>query len=319
MYRSPLAAALHLVDEPAEADQRLLHLLVAVVPLLLRRRPEVVAPAVGQLLRRVVQPRVGLAGHHVVVDGRLDEVARDVAFVVAAPLGGPALGPARRVAQRERGLEIAVRLLRGQDLRNPVLERRAHLRVRREDLGVALRIDHERDAHRLDRLVHPGVREDVALVGAVRLPGQRLGRLDEVVDAARAQLEVGAVDLVDAVRDPVHDQRLDGPVPERAVDPVAPGVDRQQVDQLRLGHDLHVQRRVDAASRRCRPSASAGRRRAPRTSAVVTGAVASANVTAPGPDTLLQAAFGGGPGGSGGGVGGAPGAGRRGWRRGGGP
>src|SRR6187402_1706983 len=36
--------------------------------------------------------------------------------------------------------------------------------------------------------------------------------------------------------------------------------------------------------------------------AVVMAALGSANVTVPGPDTLLQAAVGGGPGGSGGGV-----------------
>ncbi len=39
---------------------------------------------------------------------------------------------------------------------------------------------------------------------------------------------------------------LTRPVPERAVDPVAPGVDWQEVDQFRFGHDLHVQRRVGA-------------------------------------------------------------------------
>ena len=79
--------------------------------------------------------------------------------------------------QREGRLQIAVRLLRGEDLRDPVFERGAHLLVRLDDLGVALRVDHQRDAHRFDGLVHPGVREDVALVRAVRLAAQASCRL----------------------------------------------------------------------------------------------------------------------------------------------
>ena len=136
----------------------------------------------------------------------------------ASQCGDPALPAAVRLAQRERRLQVAVRLLRGQDLGNPVLQGGPHLLVRLDDLRIALRIDHQRDAHRLDRLVHPGVGEHIALVRAVRLAAQRLRRFDEVVDAARALRQVGAVDLVDAVRNPVHDQGLGAAVPQRTVD-----------------------------------------------------------------------------------------------------
>ena len=54
------------------------------------------------------------------------------------------------------------------------------------NLLIALRIDHQRDAHRLHRLMHPGVREHIALVLAVRLAALRLAGFDEVVDAAVA-------------------------------------------------------------------------------------------------------------------------------------
>src|SRR5262249_59384410 len=80
---SALAAALLVVDEAAEAHERLLHLLMAVVPLLLAGA-EVLDPAVGELLRGVVEPAVLASGQREVVDRGLEEVAGDVAFVVAA-------------------------------------------------------------------------------------------------------------------------------------------------------------------------------------------------------------------------------------------
>ena len=84
MYLVALAAAFHVVDEAAEAHQRLLHLLMAVVPGFLRRGSEVGVPAVGQLLRGVVEAGVLLVGHQVMIDGRFEEVAGGVAFVIAA-------------------------------------------------------------------------------------------------------------------------------------------------------------------------------------------------------------------------------------------
>ena len=226
---------LDLVHEAAEPDETLLHLLVPVVPRLLRRGADVIRPAVAELLCRVVQTEILAIRHHVVVDRRLDEVAGDVALVIPPVGHGPPLPPgsppacgrlvgARRVAQRERRLQVAVGMLRGQDLRDPVLEGRAQLLLRRDDLLIALRVDHQRQADGLDRLVHPRVREDVALVRGVRFAAQSLRGLDEVVDAAVASPggDVGAVALVDAVRNPRGDQGLDPGRPERARHRVGP-------------------------------------------------------------------------------------------------
>ena len=65
------------------------------------------------------------------VDGRFQKVARGVAFVIAAPfpvLERAGVDVAARIyaGQREGGLQIAVGLLRGEDLGNPVFERGAH-------------------------------------------------------------------------------------------------------------------------------------------------------------------------------------------------
>jgi len=226
------ARPLHVVHEPPEPHQGLLHLLVAVVPVLLARS-QVGGPAVGQFLGRIVQPLVRAVGQGVVVDGGLDEVAGHIALVVPPVPGIPPLGPAGPVGQGIGGLEIPVRLLGGQDLGDPVLQGGLHPRLGLEDLGVALGVDHEGDAHGLHGLVHPGVGEHIALVAAVGLAPQGLGRLNEVVDPARALAEVGVVDLVDAVGDPVDDQGLGPRVPERAVDLVV----------LRIHHVQAVRRR----------------------------------------------------------------------------
>ena len=74
----------NLIDEAAEAHQRLLHFLMAVVPRLLRRRSQIRMPAIRQFLGAVVEPRVLLAGHQVMIDGRFQEVAGRIAFVIAA-------------------------------------------------------------------------------------------------------------------------------------------------------------------------------------------------------------------------------------------
>src|ERR1039458_4816624 len=70
-------------SEPAEAHERLLHFLVAVIPVLLAR-PEVGHPAIPKLLRGVVQPFVLSFGQRVMVDRGFDEVTRDVSFMIAA-------------------------------------------------------------------------------------------------------------------------------------------------------------------------------------------------------------------------------------------
>ncbi len=102
--------ALFVVDEAAETDQRLLHLLVAVEPFLLAG-PDIGDPAIGQLLGGVIQPQIAAVGQGVVVDRRFDEIAGGVAFVVAALFGRPAMRPGGAIGQGIGGLQVAVRLL----------------------------------------------------------------------------------------------------------------------------------------------------------------------------------------------------------------
>ena len=114
-----------IVDEAAETHQRLLHLLVTVEPLLLART-DVRDPAVGQFLRGVVQAKIFAVGQRVVIDRGFDEVAGDIAFMIAAMIGRPALRPILAIGQNIGGLQVAIRHLRGEDDRNPALQRRAH-------------------------------------------------------------------------------------------------------------------------------------------------------------------------------------------------
>jgi hypothetical protein len=66
-----------------KAHERLLHFLVAVKPFFFARA-EVGHPAVGQFLGGVVKAAILAFGEGVMVDGRLDEVARRITLVVAA-------------------------------------------------------------------------------------------------------------------------------------------------------------------------------------------------------------------------------------------
>src|SRR5215469_10106180 len=100
-----------IIDEPAEANQRLLHLLVPVKPLLLAR-PDVRDPAVSQLLRPVVQAKVFSIGERVVIDSRLYEITGHVTFMVAAMVWRPAFRPVLAIGQSVRRLQIAIRHLR---------------------------------------------------------------------------------------------------------------------------------------------------------------------------------------------------------------
>ncbi len=99
--------------------------------------------------------------------------------MLASQAGAPPLGlvPFAPRAQRVAGLEIAVRLLGREDLGNPVLQRRLQLLLGLEDLGIALRIDHQRDADRLDGLVDPCVGKRVSNVRLVGLAAEFLGGL----------------------------------------------------------------------------------------------------------------------------------------------
>ena len=72
-----------------------------------------------------------------------------------------------------------------------------------------------------------------------RFAAQFLGGLDEVVDPALLQVRV--VDLVDAVGDPVRDDRPGPFVPERAVEGVGLGVDQVELLRGRRVHHFHGQ------------------------------------------------------------------------------
>src|SRR5262249_1898245 len=61
---------------------------------------------------------------------------------------------------------------------------------------------------------------------ASRLATQFLAGLDKVVDSTRPDFDIRAVDLVDAVRDPVDDQGFESWVPKGAVELVGFCVDR---------------------------------------------------------------------------------------------
>lgn len=63
--------------------------------------------------------------------------------------------------------------------------------------------------------MHVGIREHISFVLPELFAAELLGRFDKVVDAARV---VAALELVDAVGNPVHDQRFHPVIPQRAVD-----------------------------------------------------------------------------------------------------
>src|SRR5438128_3292095 len=90
----------------------------------------------------------------------------------------------------ESRLQIPVGFLRRQDLGDPIVESGAHLRLGLNDLIIALRIDHERNAHGFHGLVDPRVREYVALMEAMGLTAKLLAPFDEVVDSALSNFQI---------------------------------------------------------------------------------------------------------------------------------
>src|SRR5436305_1748431 len=150
------------------------------------------------------------------VDRRLNEVAGNISFVVATVLRRPPLRPHVAIRKSVGGLEITVRHLRCEDDRYPLLERVSHLYLRLDDVRIAVRIDHERDTHGLYRLVDPCVREHITLVPPMRFPTVRLGCFDKVVEAAIATVcwNVRALAVIDAMRNPVNNQRLSACAPQ---------------------------------------------------------------------------------------------------------
>ena len=207
--RVPAVIPLLIVHKAAEAHQRLLHLLVPVKPFPLSG-PDVRNPAVGQLLGRVIHAQIFSFCESGVIDGRLDEVARDIAFVIATMIGRPALRPSLAVSQYVSGLQIAIRHLGSKDDWNPALQRRAHQLLCFDNLSVALRIDHKGDAHGLNSLVNPCVGKHKSLVPAVRFATVCFSRLDEVVDSAvpAHDRNVSPFAHCYAVRNPTHNKSL---------------------------------------------------------------------------------------------------------------
>jgi hypothetical protein len=181
-----------------------------------------------------------------VSDRRLEEVSGGVAFVVSATL--PMVErPGRLVAtgvadarQGERSLHVAVGLLRGEDDRNPFVQRRAHIGLRAHDVRVSLRVEHQRDRHRLHGVVDVRISEHISFVLAMRFAAQLLSGLDKVVEPTGG--DVSSLELLDAVRDPAHGQRLHPMVPQRVVDRPLSHVDYVELLCRRRRLDLHFQR-----------------------------------------------------------------------------
>ena len=232
-----VAVPFRVVDEPAEAHECLFHFLVAVEPFLLAGA-DVRHPAVGQFLRRIVEPFVLALGERVMIDRGFDKVTGHVAFMVTTAFGRPTRMPAvLRIAQRPRSLQIPIWLLRSQNPGNPILQRRRHQFLRLDNVCVALRIHHQCEAHGLDGLMHPRIGEHVPLMAGVRLATQRLRGLDEIINTALALCQIGAVDVINAVRNPVHNQRLGARVPERTVNLVALRID--DIQSVRGRRQIH--------------------------------------------------------------------------------
>src|SRR5678815_6040212 len=75
---------------------------------------------------------------------------------------------------------------------------------------------------------------------AMRFTAQLLSGLDEVVEPTR--LNIGALELLDAVRNPAHDQRLHAMIPQRTVDRPLPHVDDVELLGRWWVLDLHRER-----------------------------------------------------------------------------
>src|SRR4029077_17074756 len=148
---------------------------------------------------------------------RLEEITGHIPFVFASMARRPALRPAVAICECVSRLQVAVRLLRPQTFRNPVVECGLHLFLRREDFPIAMRIHHEGDAHGFNCLMHPGVSEDVTFVPSMGLAAQCFGRFDEIIYPALTLSEIGAVDIINAMWNPIYDDGLGARVPKGTV------------------------------------------------------------------------------------------------------
>ena len=180
---------------------------MAVLPGPLRRRAEGVVEMIGALDRGLVQPAILAAGDPVVGDAHLEEVAHHVELVPAD------VAEVRMAVDRVERMDVAVGQLGREDDRDPLLDLRAEGRLRLGQFGIAFRIDGQRQADRLHRVVDVGVAPGRAGVLPVRLAAEHLGGVDQV-----QQFLSGAAGfhLPDAVRQPFFGQPLDLLLPEPA-------------------------------------------------------------------------------------------------------
>ena len=109
-----------LIDEAGELHEGLLDFLVAIEPFVARFRADIGVPAVRQFFGGVVHAHIFAIEGDIISDAGFDKVAGGVAFVLAAGNSGV---PVAAAVEGEAGLQIAVRLLGGEDDRNPTVER----------------------------------------------------------------------------------------------------------------------------------------------------------------------------------------------------
>ena len=212
--------------------------------------------------------------------------------MIAAMIRRPALWPLFAISQYVSGLQITIRHLRSKDDRNPALQRRAHQLLRLDDLRIALRIDHQRDAHRLDSLMHPCIRKHISFVLAMRFAAIGFARLDEVVDSAVAahERDIRSFAHRDAMRNPVHNQSLCALLPQLAIDRILARVNHVETvgRRRRLHMDVNRVRRLLCSPK---PQAPARNRRLAKTSQWSPETSAAANATAPGPAVFTHRAL----------------------------
>ena len=202
-----------------------------------------IVPTIRKLLGCVVETGVITLRHDVMVDGRLDEVARHVPLVAATALGRPPVGPALHVffgPKCEGRLEVPVGVLCRQDLGNPILQGFFEQLLGSQDLRVPFRVDHEGEAHGLHRLVDPCVGEDIAFVDPVRLASEGFRRFDEVVDSPRAELQVVPVDHLYAAPAVLEDVKARFTEELVVVSPDAGGTERARAFAKRLNAGLAI-------------------------------------------------------------------------------
>src|SRR5262249_20614289 len=125
-------------------------------------RADIIAPAVGKFLGRIVEPPVLAAGHVVVRNRGFQVIAGHITFVLAAAARAPMLRDSASIArgsERKPRLQVTVGLLRGEDDWNPLVNLVAHFGLSIGNFLVPLRIDHLCQAHGLERVKDPSVGE----------------------------------------------------------------------------------------------------------------------------------------------------------------